>query len=299
MSRTSNRWPVAALLALTAPSCARPPLEPPDRAPPSESVPLASASTAGPDPAHGTRVLRVCADPNNLPFSNQRLEGFENRIAALLARELDAEVSYTWWAQRRGFFRNTLKARLCDVVIGVPKGIDMVATTDAFYRSRYVFVTRAGEPRPRSFDDPALRRLRIGVHVIGDDYANSPPVHALSRRNIVDNLTGYRLLGDYAEESPPARAVDAVAAGDVDVAVVWGPLGGYFAARAGNLAVSDIEPTRDEEALPMTYDMAFGVRHGERAFLAELNRALANLAGEIRSVLSGYHVPVIAMTEAP
>jgi mxaJ protein len=250
------------------------------------------------EPRPGKRVLRVCADPNNLPFSNQRLEGFENRIAALLARELDAELAYTWWAQRRGFFRNTLKAGLCDLVIGVPRQLDMVATTRPFYRSSYVFVTRAGAPRLRTLDDPALRRLRIGVHLIGDDYANSPPVHALSSRGVVDNLVGYRLLGDYSEESPPARVVEAVASGDVDVAIVWGPFGGYFARRSEPpLEVSRVEESRDDSVLPLSYEMGLGLRHGEPAFLAELEDALAAKASEIRTVLTEFHVPLLAIEE--
>src|SRR5207253_1835343 len=147
-----------------------------------------------------------------LPFSNRRLEGFENRIGALIARELGAKVSYTWWAQRRGFFRNTLKAGLCDVVLGVPAGFEMAATTRPYYRSTYVFVTRRGRGLDvRSFDDASLRRLKIGVPLAGNDYANPPPAHALSRRGIVDNVVGYTLYGDYAAANPPARIVEAVA----------------------------------------------------------------------------------------
>src|SRR3954470_23866802 len=132
---------------------------------------LALILLAAPRPA-AARELRVCADPNNLPFSNKRQEGFENRIVALLARELGADVAYTWWAQRRGFVRNTLQAELCDVVPGVPYAFDMLRTTDPYYRSTYVFVTRAGGPEISSFDDARLRDLRIGVELIGDDGAN-------------------------------------------------------------------------------------------------------------------------------
>ena len=178
--------------------------------------------------ARGERVLRVCADPNNLPFSNEREEGFENRLAELLARELGAErVEYTWWAQRRGFFRNTLNAGLCDVVMGVPSSVELAATTRPYYRSTYVFVTRADRGLDiRSLDDEALRRVRVGVSIIGDDYANAPPAHALAQRGIVGNVVGFSVYGDYAQPNPPARIVEAVAAGDVDVAVVWGPLAG-------------------------------------------------------------------------
>ncbi|HUR94055.1 MAG TPA: hypothetical protein VMY76_05700, partial [Gemmatimonadales bacterium] len=123
----------------------------------------------------------MCADPNNLPFSNRREQGFENRIAALIGAELGARVQYTWWPQRRGFVRNTLNAERCDVVIGVPDGFDEVLTTRPYYRSAYAFVSRAGGVSVRSFDDPALRTLRIGVHFTGAG-GNPPPAEALARR---------------------------------------------------------------------------------------------------------------------
>jgi len=137
--------------------------------------------------SHRERVLRVCSDPNNLPFSNQREQGFENQIANLIARDFGAKLDYTWWAQRRGFIRNTLKAGSCDVIMGVPTGMDMVLKTAPYYRSSYVFVTRRDNPIDvRSFDDPVLRRVRVGVQLIGDDGVNSPPAHAL-RRGISDS----------------------------------------------------------------------------------------------------------------
>ena len=188
-----------------------------------------SSSTA---PAASTRELRVCSDPNNLPFSNDRSEGFENRIAELIARDLQATLHYTWWAQRRGFVRNTLREGRCDLIIGVPAGYDPVLTTKPYYRSTYVFVWRRERQLTlNSFDDPRLHSLRIGVHLMGDDGANAPPAHALARRGIINNVVGYTIYGDYSEANPPARVLDALAAGAIDVAVVWGPLAGYFASR--------------------------------------------------------------------
>src|SRR5687768_3826509 len=125
-----------------------------------------------------SRVLRVCADPNNLPFSNDAGEGFENKIAELVASTLEARLEYVWWAQRRGFIRNTLGAGICDVTIGVPTQFELAATTQAYYRSTYVFVTRAGDQAPTSFDDRLLKQRLIGVHLIGDDFSNTPPAHA-------------------------------------------------------------------------------------------------------------------------
>ena len=245
--------------------------------------------------------LRVCADPNNLPFSNRRLEGFENKIAELLARDLGARVSYTWWAQRRGFFRNTLKAGLCDVVLGVPASLEMVAPTRPYYRSTYVFVYRADRGIDvRSFDDPVLKTLRIGVQLAGDDYANTPPAHALARRGIVSNVVGFTLYGDYAVANPPARIVEAVARGDVDVAVVWGPLAGYFASRERvPLRVVPVSPSIDLPFLPFVFDIAAGVRRGDESLRTEIDDFLERRRSDIDAILDAYGVPRVEGGAAP
>ncbi len=253
------------------------------------ALPACAAAARAAAPAE----LKVCADPNNLPFSNRRGEGFENEIAKLLARDLGARVSYTWWPQRRGFFRNTLKAGLCDVVLGVPTGLEMTAPTRPYYRSTYVFVFRADRGIDvRSFDDPVLRNLRIGVQLAGDDYANTPPAHALSRRGIVRNVVGFTLYGDYGEANPPARIVEAVARGDVDVAVVWGPLAGYFAPRQRvPLRVVPVSPTIDLPFLPFVYDIAVGVRRGEDDLKTRIEESLERRHAEVEAILDRYGVP--------
>lgn len=241
------------------------------------------------------RTLRVCADPNNLPFSNARGEGFENRIAELIAADLGAELRYTWWAQRRGFLRNTLRAGACDVVIGIPSSVELVLATRPYYRSTYVFVTRAGVgPVVRSLDDPVLRTARIGVHVIGDDYANPPPAHALANRGIVQTVRGYSIYGDYREPDPPARLIEAVARGDIDVAIAWGPLAGYFAGRQPvALALAPVTPAIDLPFLPMVFDIGMGVRRGEEAWRDELDTLLVRRRGDIDAILDAYHVPLV------
>jgi mxaJ protein len=239
------------------------------------------------------RELRVCADPNNLPFTNDRLEGFENRIAVLVARDMQARVRYTWWAQRRGFIRNTLKAGRCDVVIGLPADMELALTTRPYYRSTYVFIARPGAgPRIESFDDPALRRLRIGVQIIGDDYASAPPAHALAQRHITSNVVGFTVYGDYAQPNPPARIVDAVASGEVDLAVAWGPLAGYFAARQKvPLTITPVSSQIDQPSLPFVFDIAMAVRRGDTALKGELERILVRRRREIDAILAEYHVP--------
>ncbi len=239
-----------------------------------------------------TQPLRVCSDPNNLPFSNQQQQGFENRIADLLARDLGTMVEYTWWAQRRGFLRNTLLAGRCDVVMGLPRDVEMAQTTQPYYRSTYVFVTRTARRLDiRSFDDSALRQLRVGVQVIGDDGANSPPAHALSRRGIVNNLIGYSVYGDYATNSPPSRIVTAVAKGEVDVAAVWGPLAGYFAAEQREpLDIVPVSPQVDA-GLPLVFDLSMAVRRNDTARLAVLNQFVQRHRRDINRILDRYHVP--------
>jgi mxaJ protein len=242
-----------------------------------------------------SRVLRICADPNNLPFSNRREEGFENRVAEILARDMGARLEYTWWPQRRGFVRNTLRARKCDVMPGVASGYELVLSTKPYYRSTYVFVSRKDRHAGiRSLDDPRLRGLKIGVQLIGEDGFNTPPVHALSRRGIVGNLVGYTVYGDYSQENPPARIVDAVAAGEVDVAIVWGPLAGYFAKRQPvELELVPVAPAVDVPFLPFVFDISVGVRREDVALKQELEGILARRRADILRVLNAYGVPLV------
>jgi mxaJ protein len=239
------------------------------------------------------RSLRVCADPNNLPFTNARGEGFENHIADLMAKELHATVRYTWWAQRRGFIRNTLNAGTCDVILGIPSSVDMVLTTTPYYRSTYVFVTRRDRRLDiRSLDDTSLKRLIVGVQLIGDDGANSPPAHALARRGIVHNVRGYTVYGDYATNSPPSRIIDAVARGDIDVAIAWGPMAGYWARQApAALTLTPVTPEIELPFLPNVFDISVGVRRRDSTRRAELEAILIRRRGDIERILDSYGVP--------
>ena len=241
------------------------------------------------------RELRVCADPNNLPFSNDKGEGFENAIVALIARNLDATVSYTWWAQRRGFVRNTLKEERCDLWPGVASGLQMLATTRPYYRSTYVFVTRADRRIAiASFDDPQLHSLTIGVQMVGNDAMNTPPTHALARRGITENVRGYMLYGDYAKPNPPAAIVDAVAAGEIDVAVVWGPLAGYFATRASpSLEMTPVDQPADG-TWPMQFSIAMAVRRDDHDLRQRLDAMLQQKRPQIDALLRQYGVPLVA-----
>jgi len=242
------------------------------------------------------RDLRVCADPNNLPFSNQRLEGFENKVAQLIADDLHATVTYTWHPQRRGFIRRTLKEGTCDLVIGVPSGYDLVLATRPYYRSTYVFVSaRRRHLNLRSFDDPILRQLKIGLDEIGEEGANTPPALALARRGIVGHVVGFKMWDVDSVENPQGRIIDAVAAGDIDVAIVWGPFAGFFARRhPGALEVVPVPVTTDQPAFPFVYDISIGVRPGDEALKQELESVLDRRRMDIRRILEDYGVPLAA-----
>jgi mxaJ protein len=244
------------------------------------------------------RALRVCADPNNMPFSNGRGEGFENKIAALVAGELQRPVVYTWQPQRRGFIRTTLKAGACDLVVGVPSAFGPVRTTRAYYRSSYVFVSRSAERPPvRSFDDPRLRRLQIGIQITGDDYNNPPGAQALASRGLTRHVHGYTVYGDYLEEAPQRRVIEAVARGEIDLAFVWGPLAGYFARRQGvPMTLTAAAPgTRGEadQLMRFAFDISMGVRRDDRTLGAAVDGVIERRAADIRRILAAYAVPLI------
>lgn len=253
-------------------------------------------------PAHGQdagteHTFRVCADPNNLPFSNEAQQGFENKLADLIAGALGEKVTYDWHAQRRGFVRETLKAKQCDVVMGMPTKVDMLTTTTPYYRSTYVFVSRADRHLDiSSIKDPRLRDLKIGVQMIGNDGANTPPSHALAQQGIIDNLVGYTVYGDYRNPNPPARIVEAVEKGDVDIAAVWGPLAGYFAKKSQvPLTLAPITETDSFKPLIFTFDIALGVRKGDRALKAKLDDILAQKRAEIAALLDSYGIPTLPL----
>jgi len=239
-------------------------------------------------------ALRVCADPNNMPFSNARGEGFENHIAALVAEDLHVPLRYFWLPQRRGFVRNSLDAGQCDVVIGVPAQYGRVQTTRGYYRSVYVFVSRKGRHLSiDSFDAPALKSLSIGIQISGDDYDNPPAAQALARRGLFENVRGFTIYGDYLRPDPQREIVDAVADGRVDIAVVWGPLAGYYARLEPTpIQVTPIAADRDDPSLVFAFDIAMGVRRGDMARRNALDAVIARRGADIQHILRSYGVPL-------
>ena len=232
--------------------------------------------------------LRVCADPDNLPYSHADGSGFENRIAQVVAEELGARLTYEWLPQIRGYVRKTMGAGLCDVFIGVPTEFERVMTTKPYYRSSYAFVSRDRASPLNSFDDARLGRLRVGVQLVGDDLATTPPGHALAARGHVENVRGFPVMG----EGPSAeRIVAAIARGELDVGLVWGPQAGYFAARAGALPVSIAAAPPGLAGIPFEYSISMGVKRGNRALRDALDAAIERRRADIDAILAAYHVP--------
>jgi len=238
--------------------------------------------------------LRVCADPNNMPFSNDRGAGFENKIATLVAHELGRPLEYFWLPQRRGFVRNSLNAQRCDVVIGVPAQYGLLQPTKSYYRSSYAFISRRDRHlRIDSFDAPSLKRLTIGIQLSGDDYNNPPAAQALAARHLVQNVRGFTVYGDYSRPDPQREIVDAVADGRVDVAVVWGPLAGYYARYESTpIDVTPIAGAATGPSSKFTFDIAMGVRRDDLTLRTSLDDVITRHGDEMRRILRAYGVPL-------
>ena len=241
------------------------------------------------------RTLTACADPNNLPFSNKAGAGFENKLAQMIASDLHAKLDYVWWAQRRGYVRNTLNERKCDFWPGIGSNVETVATTRPYYRSTYMFVSRADENlKGLTLDDPRLKKVKIGVQMVGNDATNTPPAHALASRGVIANVRGYMLYGDYSKPNPPAEIVRAVERGDVDLALVWGPLAGYFAAQSKvPLRLEPVTPWMADMQWPMQFDISVGVQKDDTRLLKQIDQVLTRRKSAIGRLLQRYHVPVI------
>jgi quinoprotein dehydrogenase-associated probable ABC transporter substrate-binding protein len=245
--------------------------------------------------AQAKSEFRVCADPENLPFSNRQQEGFENKIATVMAKAFDTSPSYIWWGQRRGFIRNTMNATLkegrCNIMIGAPQGYDLVRTTKPYYRSTYVFVYRKDKgPQVKSLDDPILKKIKIGVHLLGEDYNNPPPVYALSRRGIVGNVVGFETF--YSAQNPPSRIIDAVASGQIDVAIVWGPAVGYFV-KHQKVPMEMVPVPSGKADLPFAFDISMGIKPGDDELRARVEKVLVMKHAEITAILKDYGVPLL------
>jgi mxaJ protein len=246
-------------------------------------------------------LLRVCADMDNLPFSNQKGEGYENKIAELIANEWHSKLEYTWWPIRRGYYR-MLNGTYCDLVIESPVGVDQAGATKPYYRSGYMFLSRKGSglENINSLADPRLKKLKIGVNLfVSTDGEHSPPEMALSRYGVVGNLVGYSVA--YDDTTRPEDIINAVAKKDVDLAIVWGPQAGYFMKKSSvPMVLTPLAVEVDTATgFPMSYNIGMAVRRSDKAFRDSLNTLLDRKGPEILGILKDYGVPAGPVKEQP
>lgn len=235
--------------------------------------------------------MRICADPDYLPFSNRALEGYENKIAAIIAEELDAEPSYLWWPQAPTMITEQLREGHCDLIMGVPDSQNGLLPTIAYYQSPYVFVYRSDSDYDiTGFDDEVLADLRLGVQATTD-----PPHGALAKRGLAENVIIQYVARPEDPDGPFAPLVKAVAAGEIDVAVPWGPVGGYYAARQDRALTVTPAPTFDLPFTPMYISVVMAVRRGDEALRDRLNVAIARRWDDIAALLEDYNVPLLPL----
>jgi mxaJ protein len=235
--------------------------------------------------------LRVCADPDNLPFSNMQKAGFENALAEIIAADLNQELVYVWQRMGRGFVREYINQSRCDLLIGIPKNLPAVLTTKPYYRSTFTFlVRRDGTLKPKSLDDPVLVKMHIGVQALDEEYTT--PGEALVKRGMQESLKAFHTVGGDADS-----IIQAVINRDVDVALVWGPLAGYAMTHYGNLLeAAPIVPEADGN-LPFTFEISMGVKKGNDELRAAVDRALDRRKNEVSDVLKRYAIPQLPLTQ--
>jgi quinoprotein dehydrogenase-associated probable ABC transporter substrate-binding protein len=239
-------------------------------------------------------VLRVCADPHNLPFSNDKGEGFENKLAELLARKLGRKLAYTWYPQSVGFVRNTLGAHRCDVIPGYPQGDELVQSTNPYYRTAYAFVVRPGDGLDDldTLADPRLKTKRIGI------VAGTPPATYLAVNGLMVRAKPYPLVVDTRVDSSAAAMMGDLASREIDVAVMWGPMAGYYAKLADpRMRVTLL--TKDTGGPPLAYRIAMGVRPTDQNWKRLLNRLIAENRSDINRMLIGFGVPLLDENDQP
>lgn len=240
------------------------------------------------------KVLRVCADPRNLPFSNQNGEGFENKLAELVAQKLGKSLSYAWYPQAPGFVRNTLGAYKCDVIMGYPQGNDLVQSTNPYYRTAYALMFRpaSGLEGADTLTDPRLKSKHIGI------VAGTPPATLLAVNGLMPNAKPYPLVIDTRVDSSAEAMMTDLAAGAIDAGVLWGPMAGYYAMKAKE-PVTVVPLTKEHSGPRLAYYITMGVRGADQEWKRLLNRLIAENQPEINRLLASFGVPLLDDKDRP
>jgi quinoprotein dehydrogenase-associated probable ABC transporter substrate-binding protein len=240
-------------------------------------------------------ALRICADPRNLPYSNEAGEGFENKIADLFARKLGKGLTYTFYPGATGFVRRTLDAFRCDLVMGVPLGDEEVQPTNPYYRTSYAVVVRKGSTLEGvgSLDDPRLKTAKIGI------IAGTPPASYLAVDGLLPNIKSYPLVIDTRYDSSSQAMIDDLRKETIDVALLWGPIAGYYASRPSEVQLA-VTPLLKEHGGPdLVYRVVMGVRHSDQNWKRQVNKLIAENRGEIEGILRSYGVPLLDENDPP
>ena len=240
------------------------------------------------------KVFSVCADPHNMPFSTDKGEGFENKLAELFANKLGKGIAYAWYPQATGFVRNTLAAHRCDVIMGAPQGDDMVQVTNPYYRTAYALVFKQGQGLEgvNTLEDPRLKSKRIGI------VAGTPPGNNMATNGLMANAKPYPLVVDTRVDSSPEAMMRDLEAGDIDVGVLWGPMAGYYAQQARSPMT--VMPLVKETTGPrLAYRIAMGVRFADQDWKRLLNRMIADNQPAINKLLLSYGVPLLDDNDRP
>jgi len=249
---------------------------------------LLGFASAGAGPASAAS-LRVCADPDNMPFSNEKAEGFENKLAELIAQKLNATLQYPWFVESTGYVPNTMGRDACDLVMGYAQGTGLIEDTNPYYYTSYVLIHREKDASLAGIDnlsDPRLKGKRIGL------FARTPPASILAMHGLVANAKPFEVNADESAAKATMTIIDQVASGELDAALLWGPVGGYYAERAA--VPLKLVPLVKENAGPSTiYGITMGVRPDEPQWKHTINKLIAENQGEINEILQGYNVPVL------
>jgi quinoprotein dehydrogenase-associated probable ABC transporter substrate-binding protein len=240
------------------------------------------------------KMLRVCADPHNMPFSTDKGEGFENKLAEMLAAQLGKGLSYTWYPQAPGFVRNTLRAYKCDVLMGIPQGDDVVQVTNPYYRTAYALVAKPGSglDGADTLADPRLKGKRIGI------VAGTPPADYLAVNGLMAHAKPYPLVIDTRVDSSAAAMMRDLASDEIDAGILWGPMAGYYARQAAS-AVSLVPLVKEVGGPRLAYRIAMGVRHTDQEWKRLLNRKIAEDQDAINKLLLSFGVPLLDDKDRP
>jgi quinoprotein dehydrogenase-associated probable ABC transporter substrate-binding protein len=239
-------------------------------------------------------VFRACGDPRNLPFSNDKGEGFENKLAELFAAKLGKKLSYTYFPQATGFVRMTLGSYRCDIIMGFPQGDDQAQVTVPYYRTTYALVVKRGSGLEdvATIDDPRLKDKRIGI------VAKTPPSTAMALNGLLAKAKSYPLFIDTRADSSAQAMIEDLARGEIDCGILWGPMAGYYASHADPPLVV-VPLTKETAGPPMTFRIGMAVRPADQEWKRTLNQLIMDNQAEINKLLISYNIPILDETNVP